>query len=144
RSRLPRSGSAGGKPLALTLGRAVRSIVFAATLMASGCTSIDTTPINQIRSEVGDPSPDAIPDAGDDGTTLVALAFSGGGTRAAAFAYGALTELDTLVTDDHPIRRTLVDDVRSVAGTSGGAVMAAYLGYKGKDGYFDFRDRFLT
>lgn len=113
-------------------------------ILASGCTSIDTTPINQTRSEPGAPSPDSFPDANDDGTTVVALAFSGGGTRAAAFGYGALLGLDALITDDYPVRRTLVDDIRSVAGTSGGAVMAAYLGYKGKDGYLDFRDRFLT
>jgi predicted acylesterase/phospholipase RssA len=127
-----------------SFGAGLRAAGFAVAILATGCTSIDTTPINQTRSEAGVPSPSAFPDPNDDGTTLVALAFSGGGTRAAAFAYGALTELDTLVTDDRPVRRTLVDDVRSVAGTSGGAVMAAYLGYKGKDEYVDFRDRFLT
>lgn len=121
----------------------LRIVGFAAAIMASGCTLTDTTPINQTRHQAGAPSPDSIPDPSDDGTTLVALAFSGGGTRAAAFAYGALTELDTLIIDDAPIERSLVDDVRSVAGTSGGAIMAAYLGYKGRDGYVDFRDRFL-
>ena len=63
--------------------------------------------------------------------------------RAAALAYGALLELDTLEIDRFPYRRTLLDNVRTVAGTSGGSVMAAYLGYKGKDGYEDFRERFL-
>ncbi|WEK50116.1 MAG: patatin-like phospholipase family protein [Candidatus Kaistia colombiensis] len=122
---------------------ALRLAGFALAIAVSGCSAIDTTPINQTSHDTGKPSPDAIPDPNDDGSTIVALAFSGGGTRAAAFAYGALTELDTLIIDDHPRERSLVDDVRSVAGTSGGAVMAAYLGYKGKDEFTDFRTRFL-
>ncbi|BCP54759.1 lipoprotein [Kaistia sp. 32K] len=124
-------------------GAALRFAGLAAAIVTSGCSAIDSTPINQTSREAGKPSPDAIPDPADDGSTIVALAFSGGGTRAAAFAYGALTELDTLIIDDHPRERSLVDDVRSVAGTSGGAVMAAYLGYKGKDEFVDFRERFL-
>nr|WP_018183831.1 patatin-like phospholipase family protein [Kaistia granuli] len=121
----------------------LRIVGFTAAILVSGCTSIDTTPINQPGRQPGSPSSHALPDPGDDGSTIVALAFSGGGTRAAAFAYGALTELDTLVIDDAPYERSLVDDVRSVAGTSGGAVMAAYLGYKGKGEFADFRTRFL-
>jgi predicted acylesterase/phospholipase RssA len=125
-------------------GAALRLVVLAAGIAVSGCSATDTTPINQTRTQAGPPSPAALPDPDDDGGTILALAFSGGGTRAAAFAYGALTELDTLIIDEHPTERSLVDDVRSVAGTSGGAVMAAYLGYKGKEGYVDFRDRFLA
>ncbi|MCX5577923.1 patatin-like phospholipase family protein [Kaistia terrae] len=126
-----------------TFGAGLRAAGFAVAILAAGCSSIDTTPINQTGPVAGQPSPTALPDPQDDGSTIVALAFSGGGSRAAAFAYGALTELDTLIIDDHPVERSLVDDVRSVAGTSGGAVMAAYLGYRGKDGYVDFRERFL-
>jgi predicted acylesterase/phospholipase RssA len=122
----------------------LRGVALAALVMASACTVIDTTPINTISGDASHFPSTAMPDQDDDDTTVVALAFSGGGMRAAAFAYGALSELDTLIVDDYPRKRSLVDDVRSVAGTSGGAVMAAYLGYKGKDGYTDFRDRFLA
>lgn len=111
--------------------------------MVSACSVIDTTPINFVSSEPAGESPQYIPDVGDDGTTVVALSFSGGGVRAAALAYGVLQELDALVIDRFPYRRTLLDNVRTVAGTSGGAVMAAYVGYRGKDGYEDFRERFL-
>ena len=31
-----------------------------------------------------------------------------------------------------------------ISGASGGAIAAAYFGYKGRDGYQDFRERFLT
>ncbi len=123
--------------------KALRPMALGAALALSGCGTIDTTPINVVSTGPGAPSPTYIPDAGDDGSTVVALAFSGGGMRAAAWAYGALLELDSMVIDTVPYRRTLVDDVRTVAGTSGGAVTAAYLGYKGKEGYRDFRERFL-
>lgn len=119
------------------------AIVLSLAAAVSGCGTIDTTPINAVSEKPGLPSPEYIPDAGDDGSTVVALAFSGGGMRAAAWAYGALLELDSMVIDTVPYRRTLVDNIRTVAGTSGGAVAAAYLGYKGKEGYRDFRERFL-
>jgi predicted acylesterase/phospholipase RssA len=112
-------------------------------LALAGCATVDTSPINTIRESAESRSPEYIPDAGDDGSTVVALAFSGGGVRAAAWAYGALLELDSMVIDTVPYERTLVDNVRTVAGTSGGAIAAAYLGYRGKSGYHDFLERFL-
>ncbi|WP_245444807.1 patatin-like phospholipase family protein [Pseudaminobacter soli (ex Li et al. 2025)] len=125
------------------ISQLLRALGLAAVIAASGCVVVDTSPINFVSNEPGAPSPAYIPDATDDGSTVLALSFSGGGTRAAAFAYGALSELDTLTIDEFPIKRTLVDNVRTVAGTSGGAVLAAYLGYRGKDDYRDFRERFL-
>lgn len=123
-------------------GTWLSAILIAASAIA-GCGTIDTTPINMVSNEPKDSSPAYIPDAGDDGSTVVALAFSGGGMRASAWAYGVLLGLDSMVIDRVPYERTLLDDVRTVAGTSGGAVTAAYLGYKGKSGYQDFRERFL-
>lgn len=111
--------------------------------VVSGCSGVGTAPINALSERAKPPSPSYIPDAGDDGSTVVALAFSGGGMRAAAWAYGALLGLDAMVVDNAPYRRTLLDNVRTVAGTSGGAVVAAYLGLKGKDEFQDFRERFL-
>src|SRR5690606_20903683 len=87
----------------------LRASCVAAALAVTGCGSINTTPINQISEQTPPSSPEYLPDSGDDGSTVVALAFSGGGTRAAALAYGALLELDSLVIDDAPYRRTLVD-----------------------------------
>src|SRR5690606_33828825 len=84
-----------------------------------------------------------IPDTGGDGSTMVGLAFSGGGTRAAAFAHGVMLELDDQVIDLVPYRRTLMDDVRMISGTSGASIAAAYLGYRGSEGFRDFRERFL-
>jgi predicted acylesterase/phospholipase RssA len=115
----------------------------AASVLLAGCVADDVGPINVFTPEAGRPSPTFIPDLGDDGSTVVGLAFSGGGTRAAAFSYGILRALDDIVIDERPRKRTLVDDVRMISGASGGAVAAAYFGYKRKDGYRDFREQFL-
>lgn len=125
------------------ISKARMGIACILTLALSGCLTIDTTPINVVSTRPEPPSPAYIPDTDDDSSTVVALAFSGGGMRAAAWAYGSLLGLDSMLTDAGSSQRTLVDDVRTVAGTSGGAVAAAYLGYKGRDGYQDFRERFL-
>ncbi|GFP61960.1 hypothetical protein BCBD1442_13180 [Brucella ceti] len=84
-----------------------------------------------------------VPDPGDDGSTVVGLAFSGGGTRAAAFGYGILRAMDETIIDTSPYERSLVDDIRMMSGVSGGAVLAAYFGLKGRDGYRNFREDFL-
>ncbi len=77
------------------------------------------------------------PDVGGD--TAVALAFSGGGTRAAAFSFGVLRGLDHLPTRDG---RSYLDRVIFVSGVSGGSVTAAYYG-QGCAALTDFRERFL-
>ena len=119
------------------------ALVLTLGLFLSACASVENGPINSFVSEVGPGSPEFIPDFGDDGSTVLGLAFSGGGTRAAAFAYGVMRELDSYVIDLVPRQRTLLDDVRMVSGTSGGAIAAAYLAYRGQDAYRDFRERFL-
>jgi hypothetical protein len=73
------------------------ALIAALVLPLAGCVGADVGPINVQTSNAEPPSPAFIPEAGDDGSTVVGLAFSGGGTRAAAFAYGALRELDDTV-----------------------------------------------
>ena len=73
---------------------------------------------------------------------LIGLAFSGGGTRAAAFSYGVLSEFER--SEAGPGRRygSLLDSIDYVSGVSGGAVTAAYFGLKGRAALADFRERF--
>ena len=57
----------------------------------------------------------------DPGSVVVYLAFSGGGTRAAAFAYGVLEELrDTHIVVDG-VEKSFLDEVDTLSGVSGGA-----------------------
>lgn len=125
------------------LGKLAASSLLAGLFILSGCAAKDVGPINLVRAGVPQSSPEFIADAGDDGSTIVGLAFSGGGMRASAFSYGVLRALDDMVVDEIPYRRTMVDNIRMISGVSGGAVVAAYFGAKGRDDYRDLDQRFL-
>ncbi len=71
---------------------------------------------------------------------LVALSFSGGGLRAAAFSYGVLEGLSNV--QDNRGRR-LVDDVTFITSVSGGSITAAYMGLHGAKGLPKFREAAL-
>jgi hypothetical protein len=63
---------------------------------------------------------------------IVVLAFSGGGTRAAAFSYGVLEALrDTEVIGRNGQRERLLDSVDVIAGVSGGSFTALAYGLYG-------------
>ena len=71
------------------------------------------------------------------------LAFSGGGTRAAAMAYGVLEELrDTAIPVDGQQGR-LLDEVTHISSVSGGSFTSAYYGLYGDRIFDDFKDEFL-
>lgn len=73
----------------------------------------------------------------------IVLAFSGGGTRAAAMAYGILSELrDTqILTSNGQVR--LLDEVDHITSVSGGSFTAAYYGLYGEDVFNNFEEEFL-
>lgn len=73
---------------------------------------------------------------------VVALSFSGGGTRAAAFSFGVLEELAR--TPSTSGGRDMLDHVGMMSGVSGGAITASYFGLKGRAALADFRRQFLT
>ncbi len=74
---------------------------------------------------------------------FVVLAFSGGGTRSAAFSYGVLEKLrdTTILIDGRP--RSLLDEVDVISSVSGGSYAAAYYGLYGRRIFRDFGERFL-
>ena len=78
-----------------------------------------------------------------DRKTLFALAFSGGGTRAAAFSYGVLDELyrtEIVVDGQH---RRLVDEVDIITGVSGGSFTALAYALYGDKLFSEYEQRFL-
>lgn len=74
---------------------------------------------------------------------LIILAFSGGGTRAASFAYGVLQELDATQARIGGRDVSLLDEVDHITGVSGGSFPAAYYGLHRRGIFEDFEDRFL-
>ena len=76
---------------------------------------------------------------------LVVLAFSGGGTRAAAFTYGvleALRRIEVPTTTGRKIR--LLDEVDVITAISGGSFTALAYGLYGDRLFDEYEDRFLT
>lgn len=131
-SRLRRS-SFTGVVLAIALG------------WLTGCVH---APVNQplatFNQEVGYRASNVLAEdtAGDE--VFVILAFSGGGTRAAAFSYGAMEKLAATPITLEGKTRSLLDEVDIISSVSGGSFTAAYYALHRKKGDFDtFPDRFL-
>jgi NTE family protein len=75
---------------------------------------------------------------------LVVLAFSGGGTRAAALAYGVLETLRRIEIATPTGRMVrLLDEVDLITGISGGSFTALAYGLYGEKLFNDFEQRFL-
>ncbi|KAB0264846.1 patatin-like phospholipase family protein [Microvirga brassicacearum] len=117
-------------------------LAVATTALTACAGAVFNDPINEPIASVADQGgwplgPDQF------GSTVVGVAFSGGGMRASAFSYGVLSELDRyeIQTDRGPRRMTEMVDL--ISGVSGGSVTAAYFGLKGREGLPAFRTRFL-
>jgi len=121
--------------MAFTSNRIVAALLCG---LLSCCTTIANAPINVPVHGVPPAAP-PLPSRGDRGVAI-GLAFSGGGTRAAAFAFGVLKELEA---QPAPSGASLLGNVDFVSGVSGGSIAAAYLGYRGNVALSDFRERFL-
>jgi len=81
---------------------------------------------------------------GDNDDLFLFLAFSGGGTRAAAFSYGVLEALrDTPITLGDGQKVRLLDEVDAITSVSGGSFTSAYYGLYGDRIFEDFESKFL-
>jgi NTE family protein len=126
------------------MGRSKRAALVALALAALGCGTYFhlNQPLERWdRSQGYRKELHPRPEASDE--LVLMLAFSGGGTRAAAFAYGVLEELAvTHVAFDGRVR-SLVDEIDQVSSVSGGSFIAADLGLRGRKMFDDFPARFL-
>lgn len=115
----------------------MRALLFCLCLALTACAS---APMNPPRNKPAatqtmqrEPKP-------LDADTYVALSFSGGGLRAAAFSYGVLEGLRGQASTQG---RSLLDEVSFITSVSGGSLTAAYFGLHGAEGLRDFRDKVL-
>ena len=127
--------------------RCVRAgrVIACASLLVACAQVIHNEPINQplvpgapLAAELGSGTADVNTD-----DTIIALSFSGGGTRAAAFAFGVLNGLEETPAPGVAPGSSLLDRVDFVTGVSGGSVLAAYYGLKKRKALADFKQRFL-
>ena len=123
----------------------LRGLVLAAVTLLAGCATTFKPP-NQPMATVDESAgyrritEDRSEQIGD---TMILLAFSGGGTRAAALSYGVMQELrDTYVTSDG-VQTRLLDEVDTISSVSGGSFTAAYYGLYRDRIFDDYERRFL-
>ena len=109
-----------------------------AAVLSSCATEVYERPTNEPLSEATPASIGLRPDIMREYS--IALAFSGGGLRAAAFAYGVLTALQDLKTP----QGDLLDDVAQINSVSGGSLTAAYYGLYGREGLERFHSEVLV
>jgi NTE family protein len=113
------------------------------TLLA-GCTA--HYPLNQPLATLAAARPPLFADFSRDANSdelFVVLCFSGGGTRAASFSFGAVEELAQTQCDAVGQRRRLLDEVDIISGVSGGSFTAAYYCLFGDQIFQNFTARFL-
>jgi NTE family protein len=73
----------------------------------------------------------------------IVLAFSGGGTRAAALSYGVMEELRDAKIDSKGQRVRVLDEVDVISSVSGGSFTSAYYGLYGDDIFKNYEKDFL-
>lgn len=128
----------------MTSSRARSLFVLAVLIVLGGCA---TRPVNPPITQV-DPSAGYRFDTrfahARDRNNLVILAFSGGGTRAAAFSFGVLEFLRrTEIVGPKGNKVRLLDEVDVITGVSGGSFTALAYGLYGDKLFDDYEQRFL-
>jgi NTE family protein len=121
----------------------VTTFCLGALLIVAGC---KTYPVNEPLAERDTDEGfyfHTQPRGNNSSELLVVLAFSGGGTRAAAFSYGVLEQLR-----DTPIQlagreKPLLHEVDAISSVSGGSVTAAAYGLYGDEVFGRLEDAFL-
>src|SRR5689334_13762975 len=117
-----------------------------ALLLLAGCSTLTypmNTPLAHADPEQGYRLHNLVRRPGDEALFIV-LAFSGGGSRAAALSYGVLEELARHEIVWRGRRERLLDEVDLVYGVSGGAITAAYFALAGDRIFNEFEPRFLA
>ena len=121
------------------------AIAMAAIVLLSGCASTmapHNVPFAGKVAEHGYRAGASRP-SGAPESLVFGLSFSGGGTRAAALAYGVLEELSRTQVMVNGEQRRMLDLVETISAVSGGSYTAAYYGLFGDRIFNDFESRFL-
>lgn len=120
-------------------------LMFLLAVLASGCSTLPVPngPRSTFKEGSGYHYRNIALGQGNSDSLLVILTFSGGGTRAASFAYGVLEKLrDTDIVWNGRHRR-LLDEVDVISSVSGGSFPAAYYGLFGDTIFDDFSEKVL-
>src|SRR5210317_2021719 len=113
------------------------------TLLLSGCAAYNRVHNAPTTETVAFERLDLGREADESGDIWLFLAFSGGGTRAAAFSYGVLEELRETQVNISGHRRRLIDEVDVITGVSGGSFTALSYALYGDRLFSEYEERFL-
>ena len=122
----------------------LKSLLLVVAVVGAGCASYnENLPIKAISPETGYRyGMVRMPSASD--KPFVILAFSGGGTRAAAFSFGLMEELRQVeYTKADGSKRKFLSDVEIISSVSGGSFTASYYALFPENFFSDFPERFL-
>jgi NTE family protein len=112
-------------------------------LLLVGCTHHDLNQQAKVFNKDSGYQFDNLAQNGNSDSLFVCLTLSGGGTRAAALAYGVIEELKKTRIVVDGVEKSLLDEVDCISSISGGSFAAAYYGLFRERMFKDFRGRFL-
>jgi len=122
-----------------------RAVFTCIALILTGCTA--TYPVNPPLTKVAPTEgyylDNALRHSAGTSEILLILAFSGGGTRAAAFSYGVLQEMADTTIGKPGDERPLTREIDFISAVSGGSFTAAYFGLYGDRTFEDYERVFL-
>jgi NTE family protein len=123
--------------------KARSALLLISALCFGGCAHYPVNaPLRTVDSRSGYSFQNVVPQTNSDGLLLM-LAFSGGGTRAAALSYSVLEELAKTEVASGTQHHRLLDDVGLISSVSGGSFTAAYYALWGDRIFSEFEPDFL-
>ncbi|HSH47344.1 MAG TPA: patatin-like phospholipase family protein, partial [Halomonas sp.] len=129
------------KPRAGCRAKAILGLCLA--ILLAGCAHYPVNAPLEHHDPAGGYRLETLPSGDNSGSLLVALSFSGGGTRAAALAYGTLERLARTDIVWEGQRKRLLDEVDIISSVSGGSYTAAYYALYRERLFEDFEGDFL-
>jgi predicted acylesterase/phospholipase RssA len=115
------------------------------TALTAGCTTlpVQNSPLLAPSAVAGYRFLNIAPGPKNSDSLLVILTFSGGGMRAASFAYGVLKKLRDTDIEWEGQHRRLLDEVDAISSVSGGSFPATYYGLFGDRIFDEFPEKVL-
>ena len=131
------------RSLLIATKKILSHVLIGAVLTTSGCAHFPVNaPLATVDPRAGYRFRNAASPTNSEDLLLI-LAFSGGGTRASAVAYGVLEELAHTQVGRPNERHRLLDEVDAISSVSGGSFTAAFYALWGDKTFSDFERKFL-
>ena len=112
-------------------------------LLAGACTTMPSPSTNDVPNRTQEYRFQHLKKEQGNDSLLVALSFSGGGTRAAALSHGVLEELATIRMTHDGQQHSLLEEIDIISAVSGGSITAAHYALTHEKHFAEFPQQFL-